>query len=159
MKQTQATRTLETLLASYLCLTAAVAWAEPIAAKTRSFRLEPLEIDKDFSGGCGCSVQRDGATIFFSDLKDKAPGVIKIEGKKHRLKCVGSTAPVKPKAGDHFTKSYAKGALKLRLNFTVLGVCAPTDESCEVTSYEVNTKLESGPSVLEETKLKADCGC
>lgn len=67
--------------------------------------------------------------------------------------------PAKPKVGDHFAKSYAQGALKLRLNFAVVGVCAPTDESCEVTRYEVNTKLESGSSVLEETKLKADCGC
>src|SRR5688500_376719 len=55
--------------------------------RTEAPVLQPLEADKDFVSGCGCSVtNREEETLVFSEPEEKSPAIVKIGGQKMTLK-------------------------------------------------------------------------
>jgi hypothetical protein len=135
--------------------------AEQAAAR---LNLQPLRLEKDFDGGCGCSVGTGGAanykTLVFSGVEDRAPALVKVAGELRSLSWISSNEKARaPRVGDRFTKVYSDGKLRLTLALRTTQVCAKNDESCEVTNYKVDAALEQGRDHRVLRALSGDCGC
>lgn len=123
--------------------------------------LNPLRDNKDFETGCGCSVwNKKGQTLVFSDLEEKAPATVRVDGQLEKLAWSKSTKRgLDPVKGERFSQVYIKGAVRLQLDYKTTFVCGKKDESCEVTKYDVNASLSDGPRRTRLPNLKGDCGC
>ncbi|RZA04326.1 MAG: hypothetical protein EOP11_15365 [Proteobacteria bacterium] len=150
---------------SLLCLSmfsVLPAFASDLSA--RSLKLEPLSIEKDFEGGCGCSVGRSHGenfqTLVFASFEERSPALVKLDGQVRSLPFSSSSEKARaPRVGDRFTKVYSDGSLRLTLRHKTTAVCAKEDESCEVTNYRVDASLEQGRERRVLKSLEGDCGC
>lgn len=115
--------------------------------------------------GCGCYLQfpnedrSSNRYIFFEDFSQESP-LMNVDGENVRLKLVSSSEPsdgVKRK-GDRFSRNYVSGDVKVRLDFVTASVCAPKDESCESTGYDVTVTVWKG-SRKQIMKAAGGCGC
>lgn len=138
-----------------------ISFASASLAQSKNPSLDPLVIEKDFEAGCSCSVTNaKNEFLVVSDLQDKAPATVRLNGQKIKLKWLSSTEKTgKPKVGDIFNRVYADGITQLKINYKTTSVCGADDESCEVTSYSVDTILHHGKKKSELSGLKGDCGC
>ncbi len=130
-------------------------------AKNEIFGLEKLVQDKDFESDCGCTITNSKAEfLVVSDMQEKAPATVRINGQKRELKWISSTEKNKnPKKGDTFSNVYAEGNVRLKLNYMTTFVCEKGHKSCEVTKYLVNGTIEDGKNKSRMKDLKGDCGC
>lgn len=128
---------------------------------SKGFGLEKLDQRQDVASDCSCSVTNSkGELLVVSDIQDKAPAVVRVNGKKEELKWISSTEKSgTPKKGDSFSRAYGNANLKLKLEYKTTFVCGKDDESCEVTRYSVDATLEEGKRKSEMKNLKGDCGC
>ena len=93
-------------------------------------------------GGCGCSLALDladiqkGRFVFIED--EGEPAYINLDGKDLKLEEVdsGGSEADPEKVGDRSWVAYVAGDVKVRIDRTVMRVCDPKDESCEVTYYK-----------------------
>lgn len=131
------------------------------SAEAATLRLEQLNNPRDFGGGCGCSVWRGSdETLVWSELGEKEPAVVRVDGTRKELRWISSTERSgTPRLGDRFQRVYSDGSLKLTLRYVTTFVCSAGDEGCEVTRYRVNTLLEQGTARSQLRNLKGDCGC
>lgn len=98
--------------------------------------------------------------LVVSDLQEKAPAIVRINGKKMELKLISSTEKTgRPKNGDTFTRVYGSANIKLSMHYKTNFVCEKDDESCEVIRYSVDTVLKRGSENSELKNMKGDCGC
>jgi hypothetical protein len=113
--------------------------------------------------GAGCSLwlagDRTGSEkryIFFSDLENQA--VMNIDGRDVHLAPTGpSERPSESKLGGHARSSYQAGGLRVVVRYTVTGVCAPADESCEVTKYRATLTVTRG-TAKRMVAAHGECG-
>lgn len=147
----------------FLCLGVLGALSLSTFAHAAPFGLQKLKLQRDFEGGCGCSVWTGNAennTLVWSELADKAPAVVKVDGQRRELKFVSSTEkPGNARLGDRFRRVYASNQLRLTLDYVTTFVCGAQDEGCEVTRYRVNSLLEKQGARSQLRNLKGDCGC
>ena len=95
-----------------------------------------------------------------ADLLDKASVTVRVEGQKRELKFFSSTEKKSdPKKGDTFTRVYADGKLKLKLNYRTTFACPPDSETCEVTRYAIDGEILEGTRKNSFKTLKGECGC
>jgi len=115
--------------------------------------------------GCGCYFQfpsegpRSNRYLFFEDFSEESP-LMNIDGKNVKLKLVGSSEPsggVKKK-GERFSRNYVSGDVKVRMDFVTASVCAPNDEGCESTNYNVTVTVWKGGR-QQTVKAVGGCGC
>jgi hypothetical protein len=115
--------------------------------------------------GCGCYFQSPNKArnsnryLFFEDFSEGSP-LMNVDGKDIRLKLVSSSEPsggVK-KRGEGFSRNYVAGEVKVHMNFVTTSVCAPNDESCESTRYEVTVSVSKGGR-KQTVKAVGGCGC
>jgi len=136
--------------------------------KEKPIVLEKLEMGKDFEADCCCSVWREGKDpnmqddFVWSDLLERAPAVIKLDGKRRELKYISSTEKKTVRKGDSFSKVYRDGKTELKLNYKVTFACPQNSleaEGCETTGYSVDLSLKDGSRKLKMNSLKGACGC
>jgi hypothetical protein len=109
----------------------------------------------DFDGA-GCSLWRlgdrtytDGRYILLADFGERA--VVNLGGRDTPLKLVGSSgANREHKKGDRLMYHYRGEGVNVVIKYIVTGVCAPDEESCEVTNYdaEITIATRSGKRTL-----------
>jgi hypothetical protein len=114
--------------------------------------------------GCGCYFQfpsedrRSGRYLFFEDFSEESP-LMNIDGENVRLKLISSTEPSEGvKRGGRFSRSYVSSNIKVRIDFVATSVCAPNDEACESTNYDVTVTVIKG-SRRQSVKAIGGCGC
>ena len=113
--------------------------------------------------GAGCSLwlpadhsHSDRRYIFISDLDDHA--IMNINGRDVQLKPAGSTErKSEAKKGDRTIYRYRGDGVEVVVNYTVTGVCAPNDESCEATKYGAAITVTSG-SAKRVVAAQGVCG-
>ncbi len=121
-------------------------------------RIEKLSLGSDFEGGCGCSAYRGDDVFFFSGPEDRAQLIAKIDGRLRKLNFVSSTEDSSPAVGDRFTKIYKDSRYRVSLDHKTTFVCAPSDEGCEVTRYDLKVNVKRGRE-SSRFSFKGDCGC
>lgn len=138
-----------------------MAFAETPKPQPQPITLEKLDPDKDIQIGCGCAVSNEqGDYLVFSEPEADAPATVRIDGKKRELKAVENTQKSRaPRVGDRFYKTYRDGKLKMRLDHKTTYVCPAKDDSCEVTRYSVDIRLEEGKRKNVLKGLLGECGC
>ncbi len=98
--------------------------------------------------------------VFFEDARKESP-VMNIGGRNVKLKLISSTEPpggVKRK-GERFSRRYASGDIKIRMDFVVTSVCPPPyDPGCVANRYEVMLTAIKGPR-RQRIKAVGGCGC
>jgi hypothetical protein len=122
-----------------------------VEAQTRSIRIAAIR-DSDAFDGAGCSLQllagnvrTKNRMIFESNYEGDA--LMNIDGEDIKLRLVRGHEPNKrPGRGDRSTFAYRAGDIGVRVDFVVTGVCAPEDESCEVTQYTATIRISRGKS-------------
>ena len=116
--------------------------------------------------GCGCyfrPTDRDeGAEryVFFEDASEGAP-VMSIGGREVRLRMVSSTEPPGGvrRRGERFSRRYAAGAVRVRMEFVATSVCPPPyDAECAANGYEVRLTATEGAR-RQTIKAVGGCGC
>ena len=60
--------------------------------------------------------------------------------------------------GDRFSRWYASGKLKVRMDFVATSVCGADDEGCESNSYKVTITAREG-SRRQTVRVVGGCGC
>ncbi len=99
--------------------------------------------------GAGCSLWLLGDRtnsrdryILLADSGERA--VMNIGGRDTALKLVRSTGGNSElKKGDRLTYRYHGEAVDVVVRYVVTGVCAPDDESCEVTNYDATVTVQT----------------
>jgi len=132
------------------------------SAKPKPITLEKLNEDRDFEAGCGCSVtNRKGDFLVFSEPRENAPAIVRIDGQKRLLGFVSSTeSSGDPKLGDTFYRMYRSGPTNMRIDYKTTFVCDyKVHHDCEVTRYKVRIRLKQGPRKATLRNLNGDCGC
>ncbi|WP_413291274.1 hypothetical protein [Bdellovibrio sp. HCB337] len=131
------------------------------AAEVQPIHLEKLDENTDFQIGCSCAISNKlGEYLVFSEPEANAPAIVRIDGVKKELKAVSSTQKSRtPRLGDRFYKTYSLGKIKMRVNYNTTFVCSAPDNSCEVTRYSVDIRLEEGKRKNVLTDLLGECGC
>ena len=134
----------------------------PVARKAQLIRniSLPAEIQ-----GCGCYFQfpkedpNSNRYVFSEDFSEDPP-LMNIDGENVRLKLVSSSEPSDgvSKKGQKFSRNYVSGDIRVRMDLVTTSVCAPNDESCESTGYDVMITVSKG---LRKQTVKAvgGCGC
>jgi hypothetical protein len=92
--------------------------------------------------GAGCSLwlladktNSGGRRVFLSDFGKRA--VMNIDGRDMALVTVASAEPKDgPKKGGRSKWRYRGGGAEVVVDYAVTGVCAPSDESCEIWSCD-----------------------
>jgi hypothetical protein len=121
---------------------------------------------KKSAEGCGCyfrSVKEDKNSeryVFFEDASEHAP-LMNIDGRNVKLRLINSTelsGGVERKGG-RFSRSYASGAIRIRLDFVAVSVCpAPYNPECVASRYEI-TLIVNKASRRQKIKAVGGCGC
>jgi hypothetical protein len=119
--------------------------------------------DQESFDGAGCSLQlpadnrkHNERYVFRSDYEDNA--VLNINGKDARFKLVSHREPQgNLKKGQRSTWSYTAEGIHVRVDYVVIGVCDPNDESCEVTYYDATITVTHGND-KQVVKAKGSCG-
>lgn len=114
--------------------------------------------------GCGCSLSinksdlRDRRYVFIYPMDGFA--YINLNGNNLKLRMAAASPEIKrePKVGDRSWENWVAGNVKVRIDYTVTGVCAPDDEACEVTYYTSLLTIRSNgrKTVVKTVGL---CGC
>ena len=115
--------------------------------------------------GCGCYFQfpnegrNSNRYLFFEDFSEESP-LMNIDGENVRLKLVSSSEPSGgvPKKGERFSRNYVSRGAKVRMDFVTTSVCAPNDEACESTGYDVTVTVWKG-GLKQTVKAVGGCGC
>ncbi|WP_413288094.1 hypothetical protein [Bdellovibrio sp. HCB337] len=147
---------------AFLIFSAAVGLYAPQAtAKEKPITLEKLQEDKDFELTCGCAVtNRNGDFLVFSGPTERASAIVRIDGKRRSLKWSSSNELARDaRVGDRFYKSYRSGTTKMRINYRTTEICEPSDDSCEVTKYSIDIRLQDGSRKNTLRNLRGECGC
>jgi hypothetical protein len=83
-----------------------------------------------------------------------------IDGSDVKLKLISSSEPsggVRRK-GERFSRNYVSGGVRVRMDFVTASVCAPNDEGCESTNYDVTVSVRIGGR-RQTVKAVGGCGC
>jgi|tagenome__1003787_1003787.scaffolds.fasta_scaffold17809591_1 hypothetical protein len=148
---------MELIVGMGLALLAGVSAAAP--------RVEPLR-EADVNSGCGCSfhippsAEARGAMILQWEVG--SPANLRVDGKLQRLlvrtreQATQSTRP--DQVGDKTVFDLTGKGVNARAVCTVIKVCKPEDEACEVTVYraKISVRTPAGTTVLDTW---AACGC
>jgi hypothetical protein len=137
-----------------------------IAQSTQRSNSEPFRIGnvtKNFSKAGGCTITRSknvwhSPPLFTSDLQNHASININGSDKILRLtKADEDTAKKEPVIGDRSRFYYAGGGVKVAVEYVITEVCAPSDESCEVTYYRAELAVSANHQTVNVTGY-AVCG-
>jgi hypothetical protein len=116
--------------------------------------------------GCGCSLQtlkesknpNSNRFIFFSDIDEVA--FINLDGKDVKLKLISKVDyKGKERVGKKFSRKYVAGNATVLVEYVITSVCAPNDESCEVTGHSGTITVTKDSRMQKLTKLTGGCGC
>ena len=154
-----ARRSLQSITLVMLVLTAPlVGFGGQPAQRSQSARQPTIgfvKSAKDFDEG-GCELwpaadrtSREGRDLFLSDFAGRA--VMNINGRDAALKLIEPKEPKgEPKKGESSTYRYRGAGVEVVVRYVVTGICAPDDESCEVTNYKalVTVTTASGTRAL-----------
>ena len=136
-----------------------------------------VENTDDFDGA-GCTLQNpsdykkhNDHNVFMSDYESRA--IMNIDGKDVRLVLVPNDQRQanaasswivgqdegngKVRRGLRSIHKYRAGDFEVRVDYVVTGVCAPKDESCEVTAFDAKITVTRGPN-KRTVNVKGICG-
>jgi hypothetical protein len=113
--------------------------------------------------GCGCYFSFNKADdqarrlMFFES--DQNMGIwINIDGRDTRLGLVRKSKVNRLRVGSRLTSQYAAGDVTVDLVKTVIWVCPPRDESCEITKYSAVFTVRKG-NRTQVVRAVGSCGC
>ena len=121
--------------------------------------------NKAVGDGCGCYFKFRGTPqnaeryVFTSSIEDDKTAWMNISGRDVKLKLVKKTGNEKrAQMGSRSTEKYASGDITVTGTYVVTSVCAPNDENCESTGYNVTFVVRKGPK-SQVVKASGYCGC
>jgi hypothetical protein len=114
-----------------------------------------------FLEGAGCSLWLQsesvstGRYIFLSDFEGHAR--MNIDGRDTAIRLVRTQGSSLFRVGRHSASWYRGDSVEVRVNYLVAAICAPGEESCEVTSYNATIIVSLGRS-KKSIVTKGICG-
>lgn len=98
----------------------------------------------------------DNRYIFLADFGTRA--IININRRDVELTLIKSQDDHRePKIGDRSVYRYRGKGIEVTVKYVVTGVCAPENESCEVTHYDATITTVT-PSAKRTIRAHANCG-
>jgi len=158
---------LKQVVSVLLAACASVACAQNVRAKSKASRASLIGV----VGGstevesCGCYLrfpsesEKSNRYAFYEDF-DNDLVLMNINGRNVKLKLAKSTQPISRslKLGERFSRWYASGRIKVRLDFITMSVCGPDDEGCESVSFKTDITATDGVR-RQLVKTVGGCGC
>jgi hypothetical protein len=153
-----------------LFLTLVVILVQSLAAAqtTTPRRLVGNLKNNSLADGCGCYFrfrgmsENDNRYIFFSSIEnDDKTAWMNIAGQDLKLKLEKQSGPLgtdRERVGSQSSVRYAAGDVTVNGTYVVTRVCAPNDENCESTGYNVTFVVKKGAR-SQVVKAKGGCGC
>ena len=123
--------------------------------------------DNAVADGCGCYFKFRGAPdnteryVFFSSIDDEKAAWMNISGRDVKLTLKnesGLKGKEEERVGSRSGATYASGDTTVTGTYVVTRVCAPNDENCESTAYDVTFVVKKGPK-SQVVKAVGSCGC
>jgi hypothetical protein len=122
--------------------------------------------DEAIVGGCGCyfkfrrTPQKVDRYLFASSIEEDVTALMNIDGSDVKLKLVKGMEPkgTQERVGSRRRETYVAGEITVTGNYVVTRVCAPNDENCESTDYDVTFQVKKG-SKSQLVKASGYCGC
>jgi hypothetical protein len=143
----------------------------PFAQRKSGGRVPDTRLIGNVSGvtvadSCGCYFRfrnEDGNSeryVFFEDASKGSP-LVNIGGRNVELKLISSTEPSNGlrRKGEWFSRRYASGAIKVRMDFVATSVCPSSyNPECVANSYDVMLTVIKGAR-RQTIKAVGGCGC
>ncbi len=116
--------------------------------------------------GCGCYISFSKADdkarryIFFaSDEEGNKDALMNIDGRDIRLRFVNQINPkAKIRLGSRYISRYESGNITVEVVRTIIWLCPPKDEGCEIARFSVTLTVRKGNST-QIVKAFGVCGC
>jgi hypothetical protein len=153
------------LLMFFLSSSALIAASPSDDIKVGTITISPLK-KEDINYGCGCSfhypIQQKEKGVQILQWEEGEKASLRLNGSLERLDVVGATQTHRLKnrvsVGDRTVFSLAGPSVKVTADCTIMWICPPKSEGCEVTRYRARLEItsEKGNASIPAW---GECGC
>jgi hypothetical protein len=151
-----------------MCLLVSIVVLDTVSAQNASKRSLVANLSNNsVADGCGCYFKFRGTPenveryIFSSSIDDEKTAWMNIDRRDVKLglrKETGLKGKEEEQVGSKSQGTYSSGDISVTATYVVTRVCAPNDENCESTGYDVTFVVKKG-SKSQVVKAVGSCGC